>query len=147
MNRILSIRYVIFQRNKQMYRNVKLENGIFTAKDEMDRDIIIVEHISFIYTTHLLPETGAVMHKPVTYKEHKVLAEIEKFLKGKRFKPEILESVTIRYGWLDKRLEKTEFVNITDFIQRFRNKTQSPTDKSKFTAVLNQLSISKRDIA
>lgn len=129
-----------------MYRNVKLENGIFTAKDEMDRDIIIVEHISFIYTTNVLQETGAVMHKPVTYKEHKVLAEIEKFLKGKRFKPEVLESVTIRYGWLDKRLEKTEFVNITDFIQRFRNKTQSPTDKSKLTAVLKQLSVSKRDI-
>ena len=129
-----------------MYSNVKLENGIFTAKDELGRSITIVEHISFIYTTKVLEETGVVMHKPVTYKDHKVLAEIEKFLKGKRFNVETLESITIRYGWLDKRLEKTEFVNITDFIQRFRNKSQSPTDKSKLMAVCKQLSISKKDI-
>lgn len=129
-----------------MYSNVKLENGIFTAKDELGRNITIVEHISFIYTTKVLEETGVVMHKPVTYKDHKVLAEIEKFLKGKRFNVETLESITIRYGWLDKRLEKTEFVNITDFIQRFRNKSQSPTDKSKLMAVCKQLSISKKDI-
>ena len=129
-----------------MYSNVKLENGIFTAKDEMGRAITIVEHISFIYTTKVLEETGVVMHKPVTYKDHKVLTEIEKFLKGKCFNVETLESVTIRYGWLDKRLEKTEFVNITDFIQRFRNKSQSPTDKSKLMAICKQLSISKKDI-
>lgn len=129
-----------------MYRNVKLENGIFTAKDEMDRDIIIVEHISFIYTTNLLPETGAVMHKPITYREHKILAEIEKFLKGKRFNHEILESVTIRYGWLDKRLEKTDFINIKDFIQKFRDKTATSKDRSKLTAICKQLSISKKDV-
>ena len=129
-----------------MYHNVKLDKGIFTAKDEMGRDITIIEHISFIYTTQVLEETGVVMHKPVTYKEHKILGEIEKFLKGKRHNAEVLQSVTVRYGWLDKRLEKTEFVNIADFIQRFRNKSQSPTDKSKLMAVCKQLSISKKDI-
>lgn len=130
-----------------MYSNVKLDNGVFTAKDELGRDVTIIEHISFIYTTEVLKETGVVMHKPVTYKEHKVLAEVEKFLRGKRFKPEILETVTVRYGWLDKRLEKTDFINITDFIQKFRNKTATSTDKSKLMAVCKQLSISKRDIA
>lgn len=130
-----------------MYSNVKLDNGVFTAKDELGRDVTIIEHISFIYTTEVLKETGVVMHKPVTYKEHKVLAEVEKFLRGKRFKPEILETVTVRYGWLDKRLEKTDFINITDFIQKFRNKTATPTDKSKLMAVCKQLSISKRDVA
>lgn len=130
-----------------MYSNVKLDNGVFTAKDELGRDVTIIEHISFIYTTEVLKETGVVMHKPVTYKEHKVLAEVEKFLRGKKFKPEILETVTVRYGWLDKRLEKTDFINITDFIQKFRNKTATPTDKSKLMAVCKQLSISKRDIA
>ena len=129
-----------------MYHNVKLENGIFTANDEMGRNITIVEHISFIYITKVLEETGVVMHKPVTYKDHKVLAEIEKFLKGKKYTTDIIESVTIRYGWLDKRLEKTEFINITDFIKRFRDKSQSPTDKSKLMAVCKQLSISKRDM-
>lgn len=129
-----------------MYHNVKLDKGIFTAKDEMGRDITIIEHISFIYTTQVLEETGVVMHKPVTYKEHKILAEIEKFLKGKKYKSEVLDTVTVRYGWLDKRLEKTEFVNIADFIQRFRDRTQTPTDKSKLMAVCKQLSISKKDI-
>ena len=52
----------------------------------------------------------------------------------------------MRYGWLDKRLEKTEFVNIADFLQRFRDRTQTPTDKSKLMAVCKQLSISKKDI-
>ena len=129
-----------------MYHNVKLDKGIFTAKDEMGRDITIIEHISFIYTTQVLEETGVVMHKPVTYKEHKILAEIEKFLKGKKYKSEVLDTVTVRYGWLDKRLEKTEFVNIADFLQRFRDSTQTPTDKSKLMAVCKQLSISKKDI-
>ena len=129
-----------------MYSNVKLDKGIFTAKDEMGRDITIIEHISFIYTTQVLEETGVVMHKPVTYKEHKILAEIEKFLKGKKYKSEVLDTVTVRYGWLDKRLEKTEFVNIADFLQRFRDRTQTPTDKSKLMAVCKQLSISKKDI-
>ena len=129
-----------------MYHNVKLDKGIFTAKDEMGRDITIIEHISFIYTTQVLEETGVVMHKPVTYKEHKILAEIEKFLKGKKYKSEVLDTVTVRYGWLDKRLEKTEFVNIADFLQRFRDRTQTPTDKSKLMAVCKQLSISKKDI-
>ena len=129
-----------------MYHNVKLDKGIFTAKDEMGRDITIIEHISFIYTTQVLEETGVVMHKPVTYKEHKILAEIEKFLKGKKYKSEVLDTVTVRYGWLDKRLEKTEFVNSADFLQRFRDRTQTPTDKSKLMAVCKQLSISKKDI-
>ncbi len=129
-----------------MYHNVKLENGVFTAKDEMGRPVTIIEHISFIYTTEVLPVTGVVMHKPVTYKEHKILAEIEKFLKGKKYKSEVLDTVTVRYGWLDKRLEKTEFVNIADFLQRFRDRTQTPTDKSKLMAVCKQLSISKKDI-
>lgn len=129
-----------------MYHNVNLEHGVFTAKDEMGRPVTIIEHISFIYTTEVLPVTGVVMHKPVTYKEHKILAEIEKFLKGKKYKSEVLDTVTVRYGWLDKRLEKTEFVNIADFLQRFRDRTQTPTDKSKLMAVCKQLSISKKDI-
>ena len=129
-----------------MYSNVKLDNGVFTAIDEMGRNIVVIEHIAFIYTTHVSEETGTVMHTPVTYKEYKILAEIERYLKGKKYKRDLLKSVTIRYGWLDKRLEKTEFINLEDFVQRFRNRTQSPTDKSKLTAVCKQLSISKKDI-
>lgn len=127
-----------------MYSKVKYENGLFEAKDEMGRTIWIHESISFIYRTALNEE--AVRHIPVTYRDTHYLENLEKFLLGKSHDPAVIEHMTIRYGWLDKRLEKTDFINIKDFIQKFRDKTATSKDRSKLTAICKQLSISKKDV-
>lgn len=127
-----------------MYSKVKYENGLFEAKDEMGRTIWIHESISFIYRAVINEQ--AVRHIPVTYADTHYLENLEKYLRGKPHDPKVISHLNIRYGWLDKRLEKTEFINIKDFMDKFRNKTATSKDRSKLTAICKQLSISKKDI-
>lgn len=127
-----------------MYSKVKYENGLFTAKDEMGRTIYIHESISFIYRAAINDE--AVRHIPVTYHDTAYLQQLENYLLGKAYDPDVISHMNIRYGWLDKRLEKTEFINIKDFMDKFRNKTATSKDRSKLTAICKQLSISKKDV-
>lgn len=127
-----------------MYRNVVYDQGLFTALDEMGRKIYIHESISFIY--RMAKDEKVVRHIPVKYIDIYYLQNLENFLRGKPCIPDVIDQLTIRYGWLDKSLEKTDFVNIRDFVNKLKDKSATSTDKRKLTAVLKQLSLSRKQI-
>lgn len=128
-----------------MFRSVNKEQSHFTAIDESGRNVIIYDSISFLFQVEVLnPHT--VVYKPVTFKNGDVLREVESYILGKEHDPEVISSIVVRFGWMDKRLNKLSFMNLTDVMVKRTDKNVNKTIKSKFVAICKYLSISMKNI-
>ena len=124
---------------------IKHLNGEFTAIDELGRNVYITESISFIFEVIVHPETNSVRYRPVTYSEPEILKQVELFLLDKPYDKELLSRLVIRYGWMDKRLNKLSFLDMETFIKRIRDRELgTSTDRRKLTDLCKQLSLSNK---
>lgn len=128
-----------------MLKNVKKVNGIFEAYDEMDRRVFIAESISFLFQVN--GDDKRVMYKPLYYRDANILEEIELFLVGNpRANLKIVDSIVVRFGWMDKRLNKLSFLPLTELLKLVQTKKATATQKRKLTAVCKQLGISLNSV-
>lgn len=125
-----------------MFRQVHNLNGIFTAIDELGRSVTIIESISFIYKVDVNPDDDRVTYRPVKYTTPKILKEVENFLTGKKYDATITDAIVIRFGWMDKRLNKLSFIGLSDLMAK--GKEMSSTERRKVGAICKQLSISMK---
>ena len=96
-----------------MLRNVVRHNGgNFTAFDETGRRVFIVESISFLFAVDVNEEMKTVKYRPIDYRDTKTLTQIEKYLRGGRYNEDIITSIVVRFGWMDKRLNKLSFIGL-----------------------------------
>lgn len=124
-----------------MLKNVKRVNGVFEAIDEMGRYVYIAESISFLFQVN--GDEERVMYKPLYYRDADILEEIELFLVGnKRANLEIIETIVVRFGWMDSRLNKLSFMSLTELMTLVQTKKATATQKRKLTAICKQLGIS-----
>lgn len=129
-----------------MFKKVKhIETKfLFTAIDETGRDVTIDESISFIYTAEA--DESKVHYRAVDFHDKTTLDQMVKYFTGKPFKKAVIDTIVIRYGWMDKGLNKLEFLPFMELIERYHAKTATSTDKRKLNAVLKQLSLSKKRV-
>lgn len=127
-----------------MFKQVQYREGTFTAVDESGRNITIFESISFIFTVIVDEDNQRVTYKPVRYTNTSILKAIENFLIGKKYDEKIIDSIVIRFGWMDKHLNKLEFIGLTELMNM--GKLMSLTQKRKVGAICKQLSMSTKNI-
>lgn len=129
-----------------MLKQVRKIHGIFTATDELNRSVRIVESISFIFSVEVDREDQRVIYRPVTYREAEILDEVVKYLRGKPCNVDMIQNIVIRFGWMDKRLNKLSFMGLTDLMTKIRTKKADNTQIRKLTDICKQLSLSQKVI-
>lgn len=127
-----------------MLKQVRKIHGIFTATDELGRRVRIIESISFIFSVDVDQDDQRVIYRPVTYHQAEVLDEIVKYLRGKPCNVEMISNVVIRFGWMDKRLNKLSFMSLTDLMTKIRTKEADNTQIRKLTDICKQLSLTQK---
>lgn len=127
-----------------MFKKVTFNQGSFSAIDESGRKVSIIESISFIFLVQPNEEENRVIYSPVTYSKPAILAEVERFLRNQSYNPEIIDAIAIRFGWMDKRLNKLSFIGLKDLMSK--GKDMSATERRKVGAICKQLSISTKGI-
>ena len=128
-----------------MLNNVQYDRGIFTATDETGRQVTIDESISFIFQVEV-KKGPRVRYTALNYKAADVLEQIENYFTGEIYSKKVLESIVVRYGWMDKNLNKLTFLPLLDLVKMVNGKEATLTDKRKLNAVLKQLCISKKRV-
>lgn len=130
-----------------MLRNVVRHNGgNFTAFDETGRRVFIVESISFLFAVDVNPEMRTVKYRPIDYRDTKTLTQIEKYLRGGRYNEEIISSIVVRFGWMDKRLNKLSFIGLPEFMKLIRQNEATDTQHRKLQEICKQLSLSMKNV-
>lgn len=128
-----------------MLRKIDHYNGVAVALDEFDRRVFIQESISFIYQVAV--EDKRVTFKPIDYRNTDILEEIESYLRGsKQADMDIVNTIVIRFGWVDTQLAKLNFVDLTTFMDEIRSGKAEPAYKRKLTAICKQLSLSMKRV-
>lgn len=129
-----------------MLKKIDRINGVFVALDEMGRRVFIQESISFIFQVAV--DGNRVTYKPLDYRCTDVLEEIENYLVGSKLTDmNVIETIVVRYGWMDSRLNKLSFRNLTTVMEEIRaGETDKPT-KRKLTAICKQLSLSMKRVS
>ncbi len=127
-----------------MFKQVIQNRGSFSAIDESGRKVMIIESISFIFQVIPDEDGTKVTYSPITYSKPKILVEVERFLRGQKYNEEIVNSIVIRFGWMDKRLNKLSFIGLKDLLAK--GKEMSSTDRRKVGAICKQLSMSTKGI-
>lgn len=130
-----------------MLKNVKLFNGVFEAYDEMNRRVFITQSISFLFQTAVSEDDKRVTYKALFYRDHQILETIEDYLRGRDVDMGIIDTVVVRFGWMDKRLNKLSFMSLTDLMKKIKAKEATNTEKRKLTAICKQLGLSLNSVA
>lgn len=125
-----------------MLRNVNKVNGVFTAKDEMGREIFIHESISFLFLVEVFKHK--VVYVPLTFRTSDVLEQVENYLRNHSCDKPMIENIVVRFGWMDKNLNSVEFIPLTDLVQKIRKNEASAKQRRKLTEICKQLSLSQR---
>ena len=128
-----------------MFRNVILnEGGDFECLDEFNRYCFIDKSISMLF--HVSASDIKVSYKEITYRNISTLNDISDYLKMKDYDKDIINSIVVRCGWMDKNLNSLQFIPLTDLIKRIRSGEASSKEKRKLQEICKQLSLSMRDI-
>lgn len=130
-----------------MLKNVKLFNGVFEAYDEMNRRVFITESISFLFQAATSEDDKRVTYKALYYKQADILEIIEDYLRGRDVDMDIVDTIVVRFGWMDKRLNKLSFMSLTDLMKKIKAKEATSTEKRKLTAICKQLGLSLNNVA
>ena len=132
-----------------MYRNVNNDRPSYIAAlDETGRNVKIDKSISFIYAV-TVDENNHVHYCKVDYRRQDTLYVIHKYLTDESLTSDevsLVNSIVIRYGWLDKRLNSVVFIPLTDLVRNVQRNRRPSTDVNKFNAICRQLYLSRRDI-
>lgn len=131
-----------------MLRNVELNQGIFTAIDEMGRKVIIPESISFVFMAVVSGKgkRQTVTFEPIDFRKAEILEEVVNYLCGREYDGSLIESIVIRFGWMDKRLNKLSFINIKDWMNKIRTKEATLSERRKLVDLCKQLSLSQKNV-
>lgn len=133
-----------------MLRNVNKDDfGNFTAYDETGRRVFISESISLIFKVEVNEEHNSVRYVPITYKDTTTLTVIERYLMGKTPTGRNalkMENIVIRFGWMDKRLNKLSFIGLDVLMERIRSGQPEVSDKGKLQQICKQLSLSQKRV-
>lgn len=131
-----------------MLRNVELNQGIFTAIDETGRKVIIPESISFVFKAVVSGKgkRQQVTFEPIDFRRADILEEVVNYLCGREYDGKIIETIVIRFGWMDKRLNKLSFINITDWMSKIRANEATPSERRKLVDLCKQLSLSQKEV-
>ena len=128
-----------------MFRNVILnEGGDFECLDEFNRYCFIDKSISML--SHVSASDIKVSYKEITYRNMSTLNDISDYLKMRDYYKDIINSIVVRCGWMDKNLNSLQFIPLTDLIKRIRSGEASSKEKRKLQEICKQLSLSMRDI-
>lgn len=129
-----------------MLKKIDRINGVFVALDEMGRRVFIQESISFIFQVAV--DGNRVTYKPLDYRCTDVLEEIENYLVGSKLTDmNVIETIVVRYGWMDSRLNKLSFRNLTTVMEEIRAGEADKPTKRKLTAICKQLSLSMKRVS
>ena len=74
------------------------------------------------------------------------LNDISDYLKMRDYYKDIINSIVVRCGWMDKNLNSLQFIPLADLIKRIRSGEASSKEKRKLQEICKQLSLSMRDI-
>lgn len=133
-----------------MFKQVTHDWGMFRAIDEMGRKVSITESIAFIFEVRVAKDDTWVDYSPVDFRQTEILEEIENYLRGVSYDTDVIDTIVIRYGWMDKRLNKLSFIPLTTFMETIRgmykDRLPTATDQRKLTAVCKQLSLSLKAV-
>ena len=130
-----------------MLRNVVRHNGgNFTAFDETGRRVFIIESISFLFAVDVNEEMKTVKYRPIDYRDTKTLTQIEKYLRGGRYNEDIITSIVVRFGWMDKRLNKLSFIGLPEFMKLIRLNEANDKQHRKLQEICKQLSLSMKNV-
>lgn len=130
-----------------MLRNVmKHHGGSFSAVDESGRRVFITESISFIFEVTVNTEMNTVSYRPVNYKDVKLLTQIDRYLRGQRYNKDVVDRLVIRFGWMDRRLNKLSFMSLTELMSKVRSNEADASQERKVQELCKQLSLSLKAI-
>lgn len=128
-----------------MLKSVTEINGVFEGIDKEGRYVFIERSISFLFQA--AASDKRVTYKPLYYRQADILEEIEDYLRGRDCDLEIIETIVIRFGWMDKTLSKLSFMSLTQLMARIRTKAANSTEKRKLVAICKQLGLSLTNVA
>ena len=141
-----------------IYQNVALKDDLFTAMESVTNGLVtttelvaVRKHVAVLYWVKEEDGYGAGPHRsyePVLYTNIDMLNAIHNLFTG-GLQPgdfELLDQILVRYGWMDKNLNSLRWMNIIDLYRRYSNNDLSHSDKSKLNRVLQQITLSKRDM-
>ncbi len=131
-----------------MYRDIKFNEGLFTAVDENDTDTIIEKSISDLYLQRFMRDgAGNVtcILRPITYRDGDILKAVERLFIGELNVEDVgtLIAVQVRYGWLDCNLNRLEWNSLLALHQAWHVNKLTKTDKGKIQLICKALSLSR----
>lgn len=130
-----------------MLRNVmKHQGGSFSATDETGRRVFITESISFIFEVIVDEEMNTVRYRPVNYRDVKLLTQIDRYLRGVHYNKDVVDRLVIRFGWMDRRLNKLSFMSLTELMSKVRSNEADASQERKVQELCKQLSLSLKAI-
>lgn len=128
-------------------RLIEVSKHLISYMDDEENHVKIDRSVSCIYVKDV---KGLNTHyRALTYQDGAELKVIEKYIRGTLIMDistaRLLQTVVIRFGWLDKNLVQTDWFPLIDLADKFVNKTLIGSEKSKFTGVLRQLSMGAKE--
>lgn len=130
------------------YTDIETESDRVYALDTRTLDrVCIMKSVSDIY--RIKQQHGNVAYLPVTYRDHRLLSDIEDMLRG-RATPSLLDElddIYVRFGYLDENLGGLQWISLVTFYRRWCEKSHTKLDDGKLQGICKMLSISKRDLS
>lgn len=141
------------------YQNVALKDDLFTAMEAATAGHVTVKylvtirkHVATLYWVKDADEGYGICphrcYEPILYTNVNMLKAIHNLFTG-GLQPgdfELLDKILVRYGWMDKNLNSLRWMSIIELHQRYTNNDLTHSDKSKLNRVLQQITLSKRDV-
>lgn len=141
-----------------LYKNVTLKDDLFCADESVTvghvtttGSVLITKHVAVLYHVSERTGYGPGPHKhyaPILYTNTDMLKAIHNLFTG-CLQPgdfEVLDKILVRYGWMDKKLNSLRWMSVIELYRRYSNNTLDHSDKSKLNRVLQQITLSKRDM-
>lgn len=139
------------------YTNVTHKDDTISAyTGTNDQLVLIHKSISVLYRyseeKHPVARNGVVYQEvakcyiPITYTSQKAMLAVEKLIMGDRYlrqeEIDLLKTVYVRFGWLDRTLGQLRWVPLIDLVESFVRKELEGTEKGKFQEICKMLSLS-----
>lgn len=109
--------------------------------------VCIIKSVSDLY--RFKEQYGNGVYVPVTYRDHRILADVEELFRGKATDDILgcLSTIYVRFGHLDENLCSLQWINIVTFYRRWCEKAHTKFDDGKLGNICKVLSLSKRDMS
>lgn len=125
--------------------NYNAEKKHFTAKliSDVKRGVLIEKALSNIY----IRSPYGDVYTAVKYDDTAQLRTIHDYLVHGTLDSKVrIDSIVIRFGYLDRRLNSLHWLDLTELFKRWSYGTATRTEKNKFRQVLKVLNLSTRSV-